>query len=213
MGHVVYTALANGMSADGNVLDSIHDAFAAAINGGLDATNWAAGQIFSLYKVSGEGALSGQVPMWDSVDSRWEPVFPGLLLGVKQHNPTTVASPSTTSTSLVALDTTNLRLTVTPRRTGNLLFVVSAVWAAAPNEQFMGILEAAATVVEAKSTGSSQVRNVVLLYKTGVSLAAHTYDLAQRSRAGTSVSVTYGTQASPANTDPGPITFAVLEMP
>lgn len=193
------------------------DAALAAINGGIEAANFGAGQVLSLAKVQGDGAVAGQIPVWSG--TAWVPGAVGAFLGIVSYNPTTATSTATTSTTLADIDATNLVITVTPKISGKLLFVLNAVSHNANiGHQFWGIRESTTDVVEKKITGSgitsTGVRTTHFLYVTGITLAAHTYKWAQRTINGAnSVSTHYGTQASPANTDFGPATMLVIELP
>ena len=142
----------------------------------------------------------------------WAPTTPSQLLGSVQYDPTTAVAATTTSTTGADIDATNLSLTVTVPASGKICVLFSCVVATGGySAMFLGLRESTTNVAYAKAQQSAPgtLRTALGMLVTGLSAGSHTYKAAFKSVSGT-VGVSYGTQASPATTDPGPFTMTIF---
>lgn len=98
----------------------------SAINGGLDETNFAAGDIYTPNKIKQAAATSGQVLAWNGTD--WAPAtVAGALLAVTNYRAGADGAYSTTSTSFADVDAANLAITFTVPASGKVLITLTAM--------------------------------------------------------------------------------------
>lgn len=135
---------------------------------------------------------------------------PGVLASL-EYNPAS-GTYTTTSTTLVAIDTTNLRLTFTAPASTNVL--VEAEFALnEPNADYvtMGLLESATLIGVSKIVAyNSGAPTAITRYstswrKTGISVGSHSYDLAWLSGGGATATLQKGAGY--------PISMRVLALP
>lgn len=240
MPDVSLTVISNGQDADATPVNNNFQALQAAVNA-LDADNWASGKIFAPSKLTQESAATdealiwngsswvhgtykpsklqqeaaglGQALMWNG--SAWAPTTVAQLLGSVSYDPTTVTSPNTTSTTGADIDATNLSLAVTVPASGKILVAFSFCCTGGHSALFMGLRESTNNIGYGKLGFSSPTDNARFMMQvliTGLSAGAHTYKAAFKAVSGT-VTLSYGTQASPATTDQGPFVMAIYGVP
>jgi hypothetical protein len=239
MPDVSLSVISNGDSADATPVNNNFQEIQAALNA-LDADNWASGAVFAPSKLTQEGASTGQALVWsgsawapDTIDpdqigqggaatgqilgwsgSAWAPTAIQQLLGSVTYDPTTVTTPSTSSTTGADIDATNLSLTVTVPASGKILTVFSFVPTSSNvTSLFLGLRESTTNIAYAKLKGVANTqteRTALPLLVTGLSAGSHTYKMAFKAQSAIAVGIYYGTQATPAVADPGACNMTIF---
>ena len=236
MPDLALTVISNGDAADATPVNNNFQAVQAAVNA-LDADNWGAGAIFPPSKLTQEGAATDEALIWNGSSwdpasykpsklqqesagtgqflgwngTIWTPTTIAQLLGSVSYDPTTVTTPTTSSATGADIDATNLSLTVTVPASGKILAIFNFLISGTAGQLMLGLRESTTNIGYGKvqsGTNTQAERKSLNLLITGLSAGSHTYKAAFKAVSG-SPGVTYGTQASPVATDPGPFNMTI----
>lgn len=135
------------------------------------------------------------------------------LLGVAQYDPGTGGSYTTTSTSLVDVDATNLAVTFTAPASGKVLVRLTGYCqiSSTAGAASWGVRESTTDLISGAATRESNALCVSRAFLiTGISGGSHTYKWAHRATSGHTASLHYG-GAIPSGS--GPLTMEVWSVP